>query len=520
MQAVEWEPDRVPEDHLLEADARAEAQRARAQPADRPRRDLDDRHLVAECGLVDSDFRVDRSLGEPDRASRPFARAGDEVEGRRREARRRHVDGLLEVRALERVGLVEDRQDLELPVPEQPFERDLDARHVLLDEDRPVPEGGDPGPGRGELLGGVAADHTLAARQPGRLHDAREPGRAGVGAEAGLGHLAGVQASAHLGLVARRRDRVGWAVWEPEPGPGLGRHDHAPVVHGDHGVDAPPAVEVVDHVEGSVHVVEGDRGDVIVVTNRGCVVRTDHELDPQGLRGRDEVGRAVRGRGHEEKHPGHGRIMVHMADPAALLTLTDPARERILEVRAGEPEPDTLALWLEINGVQGNAFTYDMYFRKVDEAGEQDVVQHGDDLSVVVPEEHAENVRGSTLDLSGGGLVLQNPNTPPLPSAVAAAAAPDLDMDDPVVAKIVEVLDAQINPQIAAHGGFAELVAVDAPIAYLRMGGGCQGCGMAAVTLSQGIEVLLLDLVPEITELVDVTDHASGTNPYYEAAKK
>jgi Fe/S biogenesis protein NfuA len=211
--------------------------------------------------------------------------------------------------------------------------------------------------------------------------------------------------------------------------------------------------------------------------------------------------------------------MVHMADPAALLTLTDAARERILEVRAGEPEPDGLALWLEINGVQGNAFTYDMYFRKLDEAGEQDIVQHGDDLSVVVPEEHADNIRGSTLDLSGGGLVLQNPNTPPLPSAVAAAA-PDLDMDDPVVAKIVELLDQQINPQIAAHGGFAELVAVEAPIAYLRMGGGCQGCGMASVTLSQGIEVMLVDAVPEITEVVDVTDHASGTNPYYESAKK
>ena len=78
----------------------------------------------------------------------------------------------------------------------------------------------------------------------------------------------------------------------------------------------------------------------------------------------------------------------------------------------------------------------------------------------------------------------------------------------------------QINPQIAAHGGFAELVAVDGSIAYLRMGGGCQGCGMAAVTLSQGIEVAILDTVPEITEVVDVTDHAGGTNPYYQAAKK
>jgi Fe/S biogenesis protein NfuA len=210
--------------------------------------------------------------------------------------------------------------------------------------------------------------------------------------------------------------------------------------------------------------------------------------------------------------------MVHMSELTALLTITDAAKERILEVRAGEPEPETLALWLEVSGVQGNAFTYDMYFRKLDEAGEQDVVQHGDDLSLVVPEEHADSIRGATLDLSGGGLVLQNPNTPP--PRVPQAATADLDLDDPVVARVVEVLDTQINPQIAAHGGFAELVAVEAPIAYLRMGGGCQGCGLAAVTLSQGIEVAILDLVPEITEVVDVTDHASGDNPYYEAAKK
>ncbi|HEY3722698.1 MAG TPA: NifU family protein [Acidimicrobiia bacterium] len=206
-----------------------------------------------------------------------------------------------------------------------------------------------------------------------------------------------------------------------------------------------------------------------------------------------------------------------MAELTALLTITPAALERILEVRGGEPEPDTLALWLEVSGVQGNAFTYDMYFRRLDEAGEQDVVQHGDDLSIVVPEEHTDNIRGSTLDVSGGGLVLQNPNTPQLRPSMPAT---DLDLSDPIVAKVVEVLDTQINPQIAAHGGFAELVAIEAPVAYLRMGGGCQGCGMAAVTLSQGIEVALLDSVPEITEVVDVTDHASGTNPYYEAAKK
>jgi Fe-S cluster biogenesis protein NfuA len=65
-----------------------------------------------------------------------------------------------------------------------------------------------------------------------------------------------------------------------------------------------------------------------------------------------------------------------------------------------------------------------------------------------------------------------------------------------------------------------ELVAVEEGTAYLRLSGGCQGCGMASVTLSQGIEVVLKESVPEITKVVDVTDHASGTNPYFESAKK
>jgi Fe/S biogenesis protein NfuA len=70
------------------------------------------------------------------------------------------------------------------------------------------------------------------------------------------------------------------------------------------------------------------------------------------------------------------------------------------------------------------------------------------------------------------------------------------------------------------HGGSAELVAVEDTTAYVRLGGGCVGCGMATVTLSQGIEVAIKEAVPEILSVVDVTDHASGTNPYYEAAKK
>ena len=86
--------------------------------------------------------------------------------------------------------------------------------------------------------------------------------------------------------------------------------------------------------------------------------------------------------------------------------------------------------------------------------------------------------------------------------------------------RVLAVLEEQVNPSIAMHGGRADLVAVEADVVYLRLSGGCQGCGLATVTLSQGIEVALRDALPEIVSVVDVTDHASGANPFYEASKK
>jgi Fe/S biogenesis protein NfuA len=85
----------------------------------------------------------------------------------------------------------------------------------------------------------------------------------------------------------------------------------------------------------------------------------------------------------------------------------------------------------------------------------------------------------------------------------------------------MQVLERQINPSIAAHGGRADLIAVDDDAAaYLLLGGGCAGCGMSPVTLSQGIEVALRESVPEITRVFDVTDHAAGANPCYEKTNK
>ena len=96
------------------------------------------------------------------------------------------------------------------------------------------------------------------------------------------------------------------------------------------------------------------------------------------------------------------------------------------------------------------------------------------------------------------------------------AALPD---PGPVRKKIQELFETQINPNVASHGGYVELIDFLDNNVYLRMGGGCQGCGMADVTLKQGIETLIREEVPEVWQVLDVTDHAGGRNPYYEPAK-
>ena len=218
------------------------------------------------------------------------------------------------------------------------------------------------------------------------------------------------------------------------------------------------------------------------------------------------------------------------AAPEPVLKITDQARQKVLELRADEQDPDTLALWLEVNGVAGGSYTYDMYFQAIADAGAGDAVQRHDDLSVVIPASSLDRVRGSTLDLSRGpqgGMVIINPNSP-APAAAPPSASPAVggtpppaaDLTGDVAQRVMQVLESHINPSIASHGGHAELVAVEDDVAYLRLSGGCQGCGMATVTLSQGIEVAIRESVPEITRVVDVTDHASGANPYFESAKK
>jgi len=202
------------------------------------------------------------------------------------------------------------------------------------------------------------------------------------------------------------------------------------------------------------------------------------------------------------------------------VTVTPEARKIVLEALSEEPEPERLALWLEVRGVSGGQFVYDLYFQAAADAGEEDVVEHDDDLVMVIPAGSAEKLRGARLewnDEGEGGLVLVNPNAPEraiggVPPEVLAAGT-----GGAIGSRVSAVLDEVVNPSIAGHGGRADLVAVDEAqgIAYLRLSGGCQGCAMSRMTLTQGIETALREEVPEITSVVDVTDHADGVNPYY-----
>ncbi len=204
-----------------------------------------------------------------------------------------------------------------------------------------------------------------------------------------------------------------------------------------------------------------------------------------------------------------------------VISVTPSAAKFVAEVAAGEEDASEIALWIEVSGTNGNAFTYDVYFQSKFDAEIADYVASEDGITVVVPKASIDQLSGSTLDLpeADGGLVITNPNTPSSMSD-APAGLEDATLDSAIARTIIELLQDEINPAIASHGGRADLVGVTDDKAFVRLSGGCQGCGLAAVTLSQGIEVAIKEAVPSITKVVDVTDHLSGTNPFYQASKK
>jgi Fe/S biogenesis protein NfuA len=197
-----------------------------------------------------------------------------------------------------------------------------------------------------------------------------------------------------------------------------------------------------------------------------------------------------------------------MGAPVPTISVTPAARAKIEAVRSKSGRPDA-RLRIAIAGRRGGQFVYELDLVAPEDAPATDIRIETPGLGLSVEPGSAANLEGAVIDLDpsalGGALRIENPNE---------------GWRDPVAARIQEVLDRQINPSVAAHGGFVDLLEVRGGSAYVQLGGGCQGCAQVDVTLRQGIEVAIKAAVPQIVEVIDVTDHAAGTNPYFQPAKK
>lgn len=202
-----------------------------------------------------------------------------------------------------------------------------------------------------------------------------------------------------------------------------------------------------------------------------------------------------------------------------VLTIASDAVDMIISLRDQEPGDQEYGLAIEVSGIRGAQFQYDLSFVPVEDQSETQVREDHNGLAILIPEHDVEKLSGASLELTPQGLAMNNPNLPQSPTMATATEARG-DLTGPLAEKISIILTENVNPAIAMHGGMAELVSVDGTVAFLRLSGGCQGCGMAQVTLRQGIERILRESIPEISEVVDVTDHASGADPYYQSSKK
>lgn len=194
-----------------------------------------------------------------------------------------------------------------------------------------------------------------------------------------------------------------------------------------------------------------------------------------------------------------------------IIEITEEALVQLKILRDEEPEKERLGLRLEVMAAPGEEFKYDLSFEIVTQAAFSDEVRTIDGLKVIIPLPSFEHINGATLDYSERqGLIIRNPNKPPV------AMIEGLISDDEFSAAIETVISVEVNPALAAHGGFVTFVGHDTEgVAYLTMGGGCHGCSMSKMTMLEGVQTTLVEQVPGVLKVRDITDHASGSNPYY-----
>lgn len=146
--------------------------------------------------------------------------------------------------------------------------------------------------------------------------------------------------------------------------------------------------------------------------------------------------------------------------------------------------------------------------------GVHQVLMRGPSLTVT----KTDAVEWGTLARDVGAAVREHLLTGEPSVAEEALASTDGSEDDRMRKEIEAILESEINPAIASHGGVISLLDVQNGVVYVKMGGGCQGCASSTATLKQGVEQAIRARVPDVVEILDTTDHAAGTNPYYSPA--
>jgi len=186
------------------------------------------------------------------------------------------------------------------------------------------------------------------------------------------------------------------------------------------------------------------------------------------------------------------------------LTVTDAAAEKIRSAKTSEGRDDVaLRVMAREDGAK---FRYELKLVSKDSKEADDSVIHLDGIDLYLDRESVPRLDRATLDfvddISGSGLKFDNPNQTTLAR-------------NPLAVRVQAVLDDRVNPGLAAHGGVVSLVSIEETRVVLSFGGGFQGCGMADLTMKEGVSTQLKQQIPEISEVVDATDHAAGENPYY-----
>lgn len=195
-----------------------------------------------------------------------------------------------------------------------------------------------------------------------------------------------------------------------------------------------------------------------------------------------------------------------------MITITDSAKTKFQAILENENRQGNGFRVKAKRGAAPLSVDYGLAFVEPGQETKDDQILEYDGFQVHIDPDSAPLLDGAIVDYVSGlnetGFKITNPK-----------AGQVLAPKGPLADKVQQVLDQRINPAIRSHGGMVSLADIKDEIAYLRFGGGCQGCGMVDVTLKQGVEVMLKEALPELKGVMDITDHAKGTNPYYQAAR-